>query len=66
GDASADLPLTGGITARLILHSGDEEFPPDAQILFSDNVSAAWDAEDLAVMGEVMISALKECENGRF
>ena len=61
GSVAVDLPLTGGITVRMILHEGDEEFSPAAQILFSDNVSSAWDAEDLAGMGEEIISALKEC-----
>lgn len=62
GSVTADMPLPGGITIRLILHEGDEEFPPAAQFLFSDNVSSAWDAEDLAGMGEEIISALKECK----
>ncbi|NLB28756.1 MAG: DUF3786 domain-containing protein [Clostridiales bacterium] len=61
GTVTADLPLPGGITVRMILHEGDEEFPPAALILFSDNVSSAWDAEDLAGLGEEIISALKEC-----
>lgn len=60
GSVTADLPLSGGVTARLILHEGDDEFPPAAQILFSDNVISVWDAEDLAGMGEIIISALKQ------
>lgn len=60
GDAAYDVPLPGGITVRVIIHEGDEEFPAAAQFLFSDNISSAWDAEDLAVLGEVIITALKE------
>ncbi|MDR0905570.1 MAG: DUF3786 domain-containing protein [Oscillospiraceae bacterium] len=60
GDAAADLPLPGGITVRVILREGDDEFPATSQFLFSDNIVSAWDAEDLAALGEVIISALKE------
>jgi hypothetical protein len=60
GDAAYDLPFPGGITVRVILHEGDDEFPATSQFLFSDNISSAWDAEDLAALGEVIISALKE------
>jgi hypothetical protein len=60
GDAAADLPLPGGITVRVIVREGDDEFPATSQFLFSDNIASAWDAEDLAALGEVIISALKE------
>jgi hypothetical protein len=60
GDAAFDLPLPGGNTIRLILRLGDEEFPPGAQILFSDNIVHAWSAEDLAVLGEVVIKSLSQ------
>ncbi|MDR2502742.1 MAG: DUF3786 domain-containing protein [Oscillospiraceae bacterium] len=63
GDSAFDLPLPGGNTLRLIIYSGDEEFSPAAQILFSDNITAAWSAEDLAVLGEVAIRALSEKRN---
>ncbi|MDR3277838.1 MAG: DUF3786 domain-containing protein [Oscillospiraceae bacterium] len=60
GDASYDMPFLEHITVRLILWEGDEEFPASAQLLFSDNTSFAFDAEDLAAVGELMIGALKE------
>lgn len=60
GDASYDLPFFGGIVIRMIVWAADEEFPPSAQILFSDNTPAAFTAEDLAAVGDVVISALKE------
>ncbi|MDR0861532.1 MAG: DUF3786 domain-containing protein [Oscillospiraceae bacterium] len=59
GDAAYDLPFTDGMTVRFIVWTGDDEFPPSAQILFSDNTHAAFDAEDLAAVGEVMLAALK-------
>jgi hypothetical protein len=60
GGASCDLPFLEHITVRMILWEGDDEFPASAQILFSDNTSFAFDAEDLAAVGEVVIGALKE------
>ena len=38
----------------------DDEFPPSAQILFSDNFPAAFtQGEDMAVVGDVTIDMLK-------
>ena len=60
GDAAFDFPFLGGITCRFILWKPDDEFPPSAQILFSDNAVLMYNAEDLAAVGDVIISALKE------
>ena len=59
GDRSFDLPFLPGLTVRLILWEGDDEFRPTAQILFSDNFSAAFQAEDIAVVGDVLLNAMK-------
>jgi hypothetical protein len=37
GDVSYDLPFLPGLTVRLIVWAGDDEFPPSSQFLFSDN-----------------------------
>jgi hypothetical protein len=60
GDRSFDLPFLGGVICRFILWAPDDEFPPSSQILFSDNTQVAFNAEDLAGVGDVIISALKE------
>jgi len=60
GDVAYDFPFLGDITVRLILWKPDEEFPPSAQILFTDNCVIMYNAEDLAAVGDVVISALKE------
>jgi len=60
GDASFDLSFLGGIVCRFILWAPDDEFPPSSQILFSGNTQFAFNAEDLAGVGDVVISALKE------
>ena len=49
----------------MILWEGDEEFPPSSQILFSDNFPISFQAEDMAVMGDVIIGSLKSfCKSG--
>ena len=60
GDIAYEFPFLGDIKARFILWKPDEEFPPSAQILFSDNSVLMYNAEDLAAVGDVIISALKE------
>ena len=59
GDVSYDMPFLPGLTVRLILWEGDEEFPAQAQILFSDNFPDAFKAEDNAVVGDILLNAMK-------
>ena len=59
GDVACELPFLGEVHVRLILRAGDEEFPPTAQFLFSDNAALAFTAEDLAAVGDIVVSALK-------
>ncbi|MCL2821054.1 MAG: DUF3786 domain-containing protein [Oscillospiraceae bacterium] len=60
GDVSYEFDFLGGIKCRFVLWKPDDEFPPSAQILFSDNAVLMYNAEDLAVAGDVIITALKE------
>lgn len=59
GDASYEFEFLNGLKLQFILWAGDDEFPPSAQILFSDNFPMAFQAEDMAVVGDVSISMLK-------
>lgn len=60
GDAAFDIELIKGLTMRFIIWEGDEEFPPSSQILFSDNFSDAFTAEDMAVCGDLTLDAMKK------
>lgn len=64
GDVSYEFEFLNGLKLRLILWAGDDEFPPSAQILFSDNFPVAFvQGEDMAVVGDVandMLKALKD------
>jgi len=60
GDIAFDIEFIQGFTVRVILWAPDDEFPPNAQILFSDNFPLAFTAEDMAVVGDVLIDAMKK------
>lgn len=60
GDIAYELELLNGLLIHYLLWAGDDEFPPSSQILFSDNFSSAFTAEDMAVVGDVTINAMKE------
>ena len=59
GDIAYEVAIYPGYQIRMILWEGDEEFPPSSQILFSDNFPVSFAAEDMAVMGDVIIGSLK-------
>ena len=59
GDVAYEVEIYPGYRIQMILWEGDEEFPPSSQILFSDNFPVSFAAEDMAVMGDVIIGSLK-------
>ena len=59
GDIAYQLEIFPGYLEQMILWEGDDEFPPSSQILFSDNFPVSFQAEDMAVMGDVIIGSLK-------
>lgn len=59
GDVAYEFEFINGLHVRFILWAGDDEFPPSSQILFEDNFPYAYQAEDLAVVGDISITTLK-------
>ncbi len=59
GDAGYQFELVGGYQVRILAWEGDEEFPPNAQVLYSDNFAEGFAAEDRVVAGDILISAIK-------
>ena len=59
-DCGWELELMEGLTIQLLLWVGDDEFPPNAQILFSDNFRHAFTAEDLANAGDIVLNRMKK------
>jgi hypothetical protein len=59
GDAGYELELLPGFAMRLIVWEGDDEFPPNSQILYSDNFEGGFSPEDRVVAGDILISVVK-------
>lgn len=60
GDKGFEFEIFPGYKVQFLLWAGDDEFPPSSQILFSDNFTAAFHAEDLVVVCDVIIGTLKK------
>ena len=59
GDAGYLFPLVGPYKMQILVWAGDDEFPPNAQVLYSDNFETAFAPEDRVVAGDILISAIK-------
>lgn len=59
GDAGFEFALIGGYRMRILVWEGDDEFPPNAQVLYSDNFAEGFAAEDRVVAGDILISTIK-------
>ena len=59
--AEGELELMPGYTMQMIVWEGDDEFPPNSQILYSDNFENSFSAEDRVVSGDILISVVKSC-----
>ncbi len=62
GDVSCEIEFINNYYVRFILWAGDDEFPPSAQILFSDNFPVAFEPYDLAVVGDISINTFKKLQ----
>ena len=59
GDAGYQFDFIGGYRMQILIWEGDEEFPPNAQVLYSDNFADGFAAEDRVVAGDILVSAIK-------
>ncbi len=59
GDAGYEFDLIGGYKMQILVWEGDDEFPPNAQVLYSDNFAEGFAAEDRVVSGDILISTIK-------
>ena len=59
GDAGYEFDFLGGYKMRILVWAGDDEFPPNAQILYSDNFENGFQPEDRVVAGDILISVIK-------
>lgn len=58
-DAAYQFDLIGPYRMRLLVWAGDDEFPPSAQVLYSDNFAVGFSAEDRVVAGDLLIAHIK-------
>lgn len=59
GDAGFEFTLVEGYKMQIFVWAGDDEFPPNAQVLYSDNFIDGFAAEDRVVAGDILISYIK-------
>ena len=59
GDAGFQFDLIGPYRMQILVWEGDDEFPPNAQVLYSDNFSDGFAPEDRVVAGDILISTIK-------
>lgn len=59
GDAGFEFTFLDNYRLRLIVWEGDDEFPPNAQLLYTANFTDGFAAEDRVVAGVLLIGALK-------
>ena len=59
GDAGYRFDFIGGYGMQILVWEGDDEFPPNAQVLYTDNFAQGFAAEDRVVAGDILISVIK-------
>jgi hypothetical protein len=59
GDAGFLFDLIDGYQMQIMVWAGDDEFPPNAQVLYSDNFETGFAPEDRVVAGDILITAIK-------
>jgi len=58
-DAGYQFDFIGGYQMQILVWEGDEEFPPSAQVIYSDNFETGFAPEDRVVAGDILISSIK-------
>ncbi len=58
GDAAFEFEIFPRLSARIIWHGPDDEFPPSATVLLPGNVESYLCTEDIVVMSESLVSRL--------
>ena len=59
GDAGYQFDFIGDFMIQILVWEGDDEFPPSAQVIYSDNFETGFGAEDRVVAGDILISTIK-------
>ena len=60
GDVAVRVPVFPKLPLAVVLWRGDEEFPPEAGILFDQTANSILRTEDLAICGALTVSKLRK------
>jgi hypothetical protein len=58
-DVGYSFLFMNGLSMKILVWEGDDEFPPSAQMLYDETAVFGYTAEDVAVAGDILISRLK-------
>ena len=59
GDAGYEFDVFGPFKMQILMWAPDEEFPPSAQVIYSENFADCFAAEDRVVAGDILITTIK-------
>ena len=59
GDAGYQFDFIGDYRVQILAWAGDDEFPPNAQVIYTDNFAEGFAPEDRGVVGDILISTIK-------
>ena len=59
GDAGYEFDFFGPFRMQILMWEPDDEFPPSAQVLYTENFADCFAAEDRVVAGDILISHIK-------
>jgi len=59
GDAGFEFEFFGPYKIQILVWEGDDEFPPNAQVIYTSNFAEGFSAEDRVVAGDILIGHIK-------
>ena len=59
GDEGYEFDFFGPFKMQILMWAPDDEFPPSAQVLYTENFADCFAAEDRVVAGDILISTIK-------
>ena len=59
GDEGYEFDFFGPFKMQILMWAGDDEFPPYAQVLYTENFADCFAAEDRVVAGDILITCIK-------
>ena len=59
GDAGFEFDFFGPYKIQILVWEGDDEFPPNAQVIYTSNFAEGFSAEDRVVAGDILIGHIK-------